>query len=349
MATRRQVLGNLALGLGVLACRDGLAQPAERAAYVGIETSARTGLSKTAFFTTDGARLPSIPLEFRAHGMAQHKDALVVFPRRPGNTWAMVDLTTLEIKSVVTAPADRHFYGHGAFTQDGQYLLVSENDLNTLLGSIGVYDVSTKPRRIGQIDLPGAGPHEIIRISTKNRFVVALGGLQTHPDYGRMPLNLADFRSQLITLSFERGVPEEMGHWPGSDGISLRHLAQDKLGRLYVGGQVVDPSRAQVDQVLWLVEADSALSIPVAQLLGGYVSSVAAHGRQAMVSSKASDLVVTLDGAIILEKQTIIGASAVGIGPSGRAISGFRELRFRSGTVTVTKDQEFDNHGLILL
>ncbi|MEL6920931.1 MAG: DUF1513 domain-containing protein, partial [Pseudomonadota bacterium] len=181
MVTRRAFLERVALGLGVAACSTRHAQPAENAAYVGVETSAKTGLSKASFFTASGERKRSLTLDFRAHGFAQHADTLIVFPRRPGNTFAIVSKRTLEIAAVVTAPINRHFYGHGAFTRDGRHLLVSENNLDTLGGSIGVYALEGTPRRVHQFDLPRPGPHEIIRSHNRDTFFVALGGLETHP------------------------------------------------------------------------------------------------------------------------------------------------------------------------
>lgn len=72
MATRRAFLERLALGLGVVACRGVGAQTAERSAYVGIETSAQTEQSRARFFSASGAPMGVAPLDFRAHGLAQH-------------------------------------------------------------------------------------------------------------------------------------------------------------------------------------------------------------------------------------------------------------------------------------
>ncbi|MEO1732563.1 MAG: DUF1513 domain-containing protein, partial [Pseudomonadota bacterium] len=286
MATRRGILGYLALGLGIAACKGGIAQAAEQAVYVGIETSEKSGISRTAFFTSSGERLPPVALDYRAHGMARHRSHLVVFPRRPGNRFAVVDLETLDVRAVTTAPRDRHFYGHGAFSHDGRYLLVAENNLRTLQGSIGLYEMAGSPKRLGHFDLPGAGPHEIIRDRAADRFYIALGGLETHPEYGRLILNQSEFRSQVVVLTLGTSVVEPMGVWSGASGVSLRHMAQDGQGRLYIGGQIADPIRARSDHVLWLIDGETVQRVPVEARLGGYVSSVAANGATSIVTSK---------------------------------------------------------------
>lgn len=118
--------------------------------------------------------------------------------------------------------------------------------------------------------LPGPGPHEIARQPGRDVFHIALGGLETHPAYGRTPLNPHDFRSQIVTLNFDTGELTELGHWARTEGISLRHLAMDHRGRLYVGGQIKSPERAVGDAVLWLVEGGRVTRLEPQAALGGY-------------------------------------------------------------------------------
>lgn len=341
---RRRLIGALATGLGVVACRAALGQPAERAVYAGIETDAR-GRSTASFFAASGARTGHVALDFRAHGLARHGGRVVVFPRRPGDRFAVIDEATLDILSVVAAPAGRHFFGHGAFTTDGATLLVTENDLDTLRGAIGLYELPSL-RRLGRVDLPGPGPHEIVRHPSRDRFFIALGGLETHPAYGRTPLNLGTFRSQILVLDLPGGALTPCGHWPGSEGVSLRHLAMDGTGRLYIGGQVADERRAGADAgLVWLVEGDTVTALPFGPALGGYVSSVAAGPAGATLTSKETGAVLHLDGATLTGRDRLDGAGAAAhVGPDP-VVSGFVDLSLgavaRQGT-------EFDNHGLAL-
>lgn len=341
--TRRAFLGQLALGLGVAACGRALGQPADAAVFVGIETAASTGVSRAAFFSATGARQGEVALDFRAHGLAQHGNRLVVFPRRPGDRFAVIDRETLEILNVVKAPLERRFYGHGAFSRDGSVLLISENDLETLGGAIGLYD--RDGRRLGHVDLPGPGPHEILRAPDRDLFYIAVGGLETHPDYGRTPFNLSEFRSEVVVYDLARGTFDPMGFWPGTEGVSLRHIGLDGQGRLYVGGQVADKARASGPGVLWLVDGERTLCVDTGADLGGYVSSVAAHGDRALASSKNTGLVLELDGDTVLGTTAREGASAVALGPGWRAIAGYTELSLGGARFRIAEGFEFDNHG----
>ena len=172
--TRRRFLREAAVGLGVLSCNAALGQPFEQAAYLGVETSASTNLSRVFAISSEGEIVSRIPVGFRAHGLAEANNLIAVFPRRPGNAFALIEQSTFEIRGTYVAPTNRHFFGHGAFSRDGAYLLTTENDLDSLQGVIGIYDV-VSGKRIDEINLPGAGPHEITRHPTENKFFVALG------------------------------------------------------------------------------------------------------------------------------------------------------------------------------
>ncbi|QFT62648.1 DUF1513 domain-containing protein [Roseivivax sp. THAF30] len=346
--SRRTLLRHAALGLGVVACGRALGQPADRAVYVGIETQAATELSKAAFYSETGRLLDRVPLDFRAHGMAAHGSRVVVFPRRPGTRFALIDEATLEIVGRIDAPEGRHFFGHGAFTADGRHVIVTENDLETLQGALGVYRCEGVPRRIGQIDLPGPGPHEITRHPERDLFFIALGGLETHPAYGRTPLNLHDFRSQVLSFDFASGRVEPMDVWPGSEGVSLRHLAMDHAGRLYVGGQVADEARGDPASVLWLVEDGQEHRIAEGAALGGYVSSIAAHGSEARATSKESGAILHLDGRSAREAGRIEGAGGAALSSRVEAVSGYRILSLNGETIRPEDGAEFDNHGFAL-
>jgi len=79
MLSRRQLLQRLALGLGVVACRTSLAQPVEKAVYIGIETNPLNNLSLSSFFSATGERIATLILDYRAHGMADSANVVVIF------------------------------------------------------------------------------------------------------------------------------------------------------------------------------------------------------------------------------------------------------------------------------
>ncbi|MEL6573747.1 MAG: DUF1513 domain-containing protein [Pseudomonadota bacterium] len=343
MGTRRNFLRDAALGLGIVACGGAWAQRADTVTYVGVETSAR-GVSILRFFDESGGTLGRTPLDFRAHGMAEHGNRLIAFPRRPGDRFAVMDKTSLEILGVEVAPAERHFYGHGAFSRDGKHLIVPENAMTTLQGALAVYETAPQIRRLATVALPGAGPHEIIRAHDRDLFYIALGGLETHPAYGRDPLNLGDFRSQILTFDLTSGDVLQMGLWPGSEGVSLRHLAAAADGRLYVGGQIPGDGTGAV---MWHIKDGQAAQIDGEARLGGYVSSVAADGNKARFTSKVTGAVLTLQDGSIIDAASLEGASAVAMHGGRTVTAGFQLLKLDDAAATVTDGHEFDNHGIL--
>ncbi|MEM1234917.1 MAG: DUF1513 domain-containing protein, partial [Pseudomonadota bacterium] len=234
-----------------------------------------------------------------------------------------------------------------AVSRDGKTLLAPENDLDSLQGHLAVYDMGGPPRRLGSVALPGAGPHEIIRDMTRDIFYVALGGLETHPDYGRRPFNVQSFRSHILAYDLSRDALMDLGSWAGTEGVSLRHMAQNADGAIYVGGQVVDERRA-TGQVLWRLDGGKAQPLETGTLLSGYVSSVATLGRDALVTSKTSGQCVVLRDGQVMRATALEGASAAASVGGAPLWSGFTSLRLSGQEALAQPGHEFDNHGFAL-
>ncbi|MEL6920394.1 MAG: DUF1513 domain-containing protein, partial [Pseudomonadota bacterium] len=173
-------------------------------------------------------------------------------------------------------------------------------------------------------------------------------GLETHPDYGRTPLNLDGFRSELIGLDAQSGAIDTMGVWHGAENVSLRHLSEDERGHLYVGGQVQGAPSKESSRVVWRVRNGIAEPIDLGDRLGGYVSSIASHGRTTVVASKRSGHAFTLVDGDVTEIKRVDGASAVAVGDHIRATSGYTSLHLEDQQVAALAGHEFDNHGAML-
>ena len=92
--------------------------------------------------------------------------------------------------STLSSVPGRHFFGHGAFSPDGRLLYATENDFDNARAVVGVYDVGSGFARIGEFGTQGVGAHELLLSPDGELLVVANGGIETHPDYGRAELNL---------------------------------------------------------------------------------------------------------------------------------------------------------------
>lgn len=168
-----------------------------------------------------------VPLPARGHAAAIHPAApeAVAFARRPGTFALVIDCATGRLMSTLEAPAGRHFYGHGAFSRDGERLFTTENAIESGEGRVGIWARADGYRRIGEVASGGIGPHEMVRLPGTDRFAVANGGIHTHPSTGREKLNLATMRPNLAYLD-EAGRLTDVIEVPAElHQNSLRHLA----------------------------------------------------------------------------------------------------------------------------
>ena len=107
-----------------------------------------------------GTVLFQIPVPDRGHAAAAHpfRAEAVAFARRPGRFAVVLECPTGAEIARLHAPEGRHFYGHGAFTADGRYLLTTENDFDAPDGRIGVWDAQAAYARVDDLPSGGIGP-----------------------------------------------------------------------------------------------------------------------------------------------------------------------------------------------
>lgn len=231
-----------------------------------------------------------IPLPGRGHAAAAHPHLaeVVAIARRPGTFARVVDCATGQLRQTLAAPRGRHFYGHGAFTQDGSLLFTTENDINTGAGRIGVWERHSAYIRIGEFASGGIGPHEILRMPDGN-LAVANGGIRTHPDSGREKLNLDTMRGNLSIFSAEGTLLDQAVVSPDTHLNSLRHIAVQTDGTIACGFQWQgDPYDAPALLALYRGNAalrDVHMDEDLLRALDGYIGSVAAHVTDGFIAS----------------------------------------------------------------
>lgn len=178
-------------------------------------------------FLLSGAAAP-VHLPGRGHGIARIPGTteVAVLARRPGRWVLRVDVQRGRITGRSEAPADRHFYGHGAVTADGTTLYVTQNEPSSGAGIIGMYDLRDGLTPAGEWRGVGVGPHAIALDAASRTLAVAIGGIRTHPDSGRKKLNLPAMRSSVVRLDARSGARLERLELPLSHRLlSIRHLA----------------------------------------------------------------------------------------------------------------------------
>lgn len=324
----------------------------ERAQFVLLESYPHNDRSVARLLDSKGETLARIPLSLRGHGFVQDGERLWVFGRRPRKTMACIRLDRLSQERVVQAAPNRHFYGHGAML--GDYLLTTENDTETLQGRVGVYD--RQGTKLDDLPLPGAGPHEIIALPS-GKCLVCLGGLETHPDYGREPFNRTSFTSQLLLLDPSRNAVEQLVPGPQAAGISLRHAAalEAQVGsqvgaQVLIGGQRYDAARASESKLLWHFDGQRLTPLDLSEPLGGYVGSVTASQDGFLVSLRNRHQVLELDAAgQPLEWHSLDQPIALAASADQRLLAGPGGGRLVPGaSLSVAPAAELDNHAIAL-
>ncbi|MEL7466618.1 MAG: DUF1513 domain-containing protein [Pseudomonadota bacterium] len=181
----------------------------------------------------------SVPLPGRGHAAAAHphRPEAVAFARRPGVFALVIDCREGRADRRLEAPPERHFYGHGAFSQDGARLYTTENAFEEGHGVIGVWAANEGYRRIGEFPSGGVGPHDILHLPGSETLVVANGGIDTHPETGREKLNLPTMRSNISFIS-PTGRIDAIWETPEDQRLnSMRHLAAREDGLIAIGCQ----------------------------------------------------------------------------------------------------------------
>ena len=169
-----------------------------------------------------------LPLHGRGHSIAVHPNQheAVVIARRPGRYLQPIDIQNGRLLNPLECGEDRHLYGHGIYSPDGSRFYTTENDFDGNRGVIVIRDVNDNYHRIDEFESHGIGPHELCLLSDQETLVVANGGIQTHPDFGRTPLNLAHMSPSLVYLNRHSGeLIEKRGLQKSLHKNSIRHLA----------------------------------------------------------------------------------------------------------------------------
>ncbi len=170
-----------------------------------------------------GHPIRQIPLPDRGHGVATNSTLhhAVAFARRPGTFFVVFDYLSGEVVKLSPASKQRHYYGHGVYSNDGQWLYATEGERGSSRGIIGVYDVKAGYEKVAEFTGFGLGPHEVI-VMPDDSLAIGVGGVHTN---GREPLNLDSMTPSLSYLDRNGKLIGQYGL--GDQHLSIRHLAHD--------------------------------------------------------------------------------------------------------------------------
>ena len=318
----------------------------------------REGGYAAALVTEAGDLVSSVDLPERGHDItfSPTTGQGVVFARQPGTFAVIFDPSGRTPPRTLTSVEGRHFFGHGAFSPDGKLLYATENDFENARGVIGIYDVAGGYTRISEFDTYGTGPHEMLLMPDNETFVVANGGIETHPDYGRSELNLETMDPSIAFIERRTGrLIGQLRLEAGLHQLSIRHMAFDHRGRVWFGCQFRGPSADRPQLVVYATRDGEIRLIELPETTLGkmrnYVGSVAASADGGLigVSSPEGNTILAIDpdtatvvASLGLENGCGIAPDSVGLLASSGdgALGGFAG----SPAPMTTFELNFDNH-----
>lgn len=285
--------------------------------------------------TERGEVIDRIVLPARAHGLSYCllTGRCVVFARRPG-TFAMIfDPSGQDEPVLIHTPQGRHFYGHGHFSPDGRLLYASENDFDGNRGVIGVYDAKDRFKRIMEFDAGGIGTHDMTVSDDGRLLIIANGGIETHPDFGRTKLNIDHMQPSLAILDATNGELIERHTMPEHlKQLSTRHLDLDRRGRIWFACQYEGArnDHPPLTGFFALGEDITFVDLPpeTTERLASYVGAIAVNRKEGLVglTSPKGGYAVILDAktGAVLREEAVPEAAGVARAPSGIAVSTYR-------------------------
>lgn len=168
----------------------------------------------------------------------------VLVARRPGTHLYRIDIDAGKILQTISARIQRHFYGHAVVSHNHSRIYIPQNHLDEVASSLAVYSMGEQLQWMGEIPLPGIGPHQI-EVLSDDSLVVAMGGILTRPSRGREKLNLATLKSSLLYI--DPDSTEIVAQYKAPiTGQSIRHLAVTSDDTVVVGMQYQFPQHAAV-------------------------------------------------------------------------------------------------------
>lgn len=301
-----------------------------------------------------------IPVSERCHGgcLRPESPQAVLFARRPGRSLHVVDGQARAETARIDAGVDHHFYGHGVFDPSGRYLYVTANRIEDAAGLVRVYDAEQDYAHRHDLPLHGIGPHELRLMPDGRTLAIGLGGIRTHPDYGRAKLNLDDMAPALVLMDRESGEISAR-HTPSHHQLSCRHLDVSADGTVIVGYQYQGPEWERRPLIARLSPqgdfSEISLPGPLTDELRQYTASIAI-GRdmpRALITAPRGHRVLLLDsrdGRLLASHRLPDAAGARCDGRGGFLVSSGRGGLYRvDGDGSTPQrlgawDMHWDNH-----
>ncbi|MAZ09028.1 MAG: hypothetical protein CMN90_05065 [Sutterellaceae bacterium] len=284
-------------------------------------------------------------LPTRPHGLMHlHGDEYLLIARRPGDWLLRLNIRSGET-SRVWQDEDRHLNGHSAVY--GDWLYTTETDVLNGTGALAVRDRHTLELQDVWSTL-GKDPHEMLVLPRGGLgidepfLLVANGGIPTHADMGRTPLNQLPMDSSIVAMSPRTG--RVLNQWTLSDSrLSLRHMAVHASGVVGVAMQTHHSTAALRDAapVLALLDENGLRTVNESAGVKGYAGDIVATPQGFVISCTKNNSAGQFDvQGNLLYSQAANAACAL-------AAEG-EQVWLGSSAVEFSKPLELDNHWLLI-
>lgn len=186
---------------------------------------------------SEGHELMRHSVPDRAHQVISHptRPWILGIARRPGTFIEIVDYQTLTLVKRVESEPGYHLYGHAQVTDDGRYIITTENNMATDEGMVIVRDIEDDFAVVKRFRTQGIGPHQVILSRDQKTLVVANGGIRTE---GREKTNLDTMKPSLVYLDAHSGAVLEQAFLADEyHQCSIRHIDLSAQGQVIIAMQ----------------------------------------------------------------------------------------------------------------
>ena len=171
-------------------------------------------------------------------------------------------------------------------------------------------------------------------VSDDGRYlVVANGGIETHPDFGRTKLNLDGMKPSLTLIETATGSLIEKHELSTRFAqVSTRHVDIDASGRIWFACQYEGPRNDLPPLVGYFAKGEDLRLVDLPEdttrKLGNYVGAIAVNRRDRHVgiTSPIGGSAVTLDAdsGAVLRVESVAEAAGIAPAAEGFAVSSYR-------------------------
>jgi hypothetical protein len=239
-----------------------------------------------------------INLDFLPHGISPHPTLPhhILICEKIGPGAAIVDIENTSIITKVEADDKKLFYGHCAFSSEGDIFYTTETYKDSLKGAIVIRDSQTR-EILGEFPSYGSSPHECYLIDNGNTMVVTNGGEDIKGD--KPNISYIDINSQrLIRQEFLTNRHINAGHLMLANNDSLIVVSAPRAGLSpdKLGGVSIQPAGKGMKSVSSPKKVVSSMK--------GEALSVAIHEDKALVTHPNGNMLTiwSLDDRRLIKK-----------------------------------------------